>query len=199
MNSSHADPEMRQLSKMLDKIQAIENPQSVAPKVEKASTAKPFKAMPAIVDGKQKVKDGATIKLKLTEAAVLKGITLPKGQLLYGACQIINQRLLLTIQNIRNGENIIPVDLTVFSQDGMPGIPAPEAELAGSAGTGADNAVQSMQFLTMDASIGAQAAAGGVNAAKSLFSKKVKKMKVKLKDKFPVLLRDNSRRYAAGN
>jgi hypothetical protein len=191
MNGGRPDPEMRQLSKMLDKIQEIQNPGAVREKPEKVSAAKPFRAIPAVVDGKQKVMDGAAVRLKLTDTVTIKNQLLQKGQQLFGSCQVTNQRLLLTIKNIRTGNNIIPVDLTVFSQDGMPGIPAPEAELAGSAGSGADNAIQSMQILSMDQSIGAQAAAGGVNAAKSLFSKKIKKIKVKLKDEFPVLLKIN--------
>jgi hypothetical protein len=48
-----------------------------------------------------------------------------------------------------------------------------------------------MQFLSMDQSLGAQVAAGVVNAAKGLFSKKVKKIKVKLKDEYPGLLKIN--------
>ena len=92
------------------------------------------------------------------------------------------------------GKLILPADLTVFSLDGMPGIPAPEAELSGAAGDGANSAVENMQFLSMDQSLGSQAAAGGINAAKELFGKKVKKIKVKLQDNFAVLLRDNSRK-----
>jgi hypothetical protein len=192
MNSGGGrDPEMQQLNKMLDKIQAIQNPGSVQTKKTKTVTAPPFRAISAIVDGKQKVKDGAAVKLKLTDTVTLKHQFLPKGQEIYGVCQVTNQRLLLNIENIRLGKQIIPVSLTVFSLDGMPGIPAPEAELGGAAAGGADNALQSMQFLTMDQSIGAQAAAGGVNAAKGLFSKKVKKIKVKLKDEYPVLLKIN--------
>jgi len=193
MNSTNAsDPEMEQLDHMLTKIQAIQNPESVkvpvAPKIENDSA---FRAIPAIIDGKQKVMNGGTVKLKLTDSVNLKGITLPKGQLLFGACQVTNQRLLLNIQNIRIGKDILPTALTVFSLDGMPGIPAPEAELSGAASDGADNALQSMQFLSMDQTISAQAAAGGINAAKDLFSKKVRKIKVKLQDKFPVLLKIN--------
>jgi hypothetical protein len=192
MNGSNApDPEMQQLNKMLDKIQAIQNPNAVQPKTEKSETAKPFRAIPAIIDGKQKVVDGGAVKLKLTDSVTLKNQQLPKGQELFGVCQVTNQRLLLTIQNIRLDKQIIPVNLTVFSLDGMPGIPAPEAELGGAAGNGADNAIQSMQFLSMDQSLGAQAAAGGVNAAKGLFSKKVKKIKVKLQNEYPVLLKIN--------
>ncbi len=97
----------------------------------------------------------------------------------------------MTIQNIRLNQQIIPANLTVYSLDGMPGIPAPEAELGGAAANGSSDAIQSMQFLSMDQSLGAQAAAGGVNAAKGLFSKKVKKIKVKLQNEYPVLLKIN--------
>jgi hypothetical protein len=191
MNRPQKDPEMQQLNNMLTKIQAIQNPGSVRSAVQKSTDSKPFRAIPAIIDGKQKVKDGGAVKLKLTDTVTLKRQLLPKGQEIFGVCQVANQRLLLNIQNIRLGKQIIPVNLTVFSLDGMPGIPAPKAELGSAASNGADNAVQSMQFLTMDQSIGAQAAAGGVNAAKGLFSKKIKKIKVKLKDEYPVLLKIN--------
>lgn len=189
--TNQPDPEMQQLNKMLDKIQAIQNPSLVSAPAPKPEASTPFRAIPAVIDGKQKVADGAAVKLKLTDTVTIKNQVLPKGQELYGVCQVTNQRLLLTIQNIRLDKQIIPVNLTVFSLDGMPGIPAPEAELGGAAGSGADNAIQSMQFLTMDQSLGAQAAAGGVNAAKSLFSKKVKKIKVKLANEYPVLLKVN--------
>jgi len=185
------DPEMQQLNSMLDKIQAIQNPASVSPAPASTEPAKPFQAIPAMIDGKQKVADGASVKLKLTDTATIRDQILPKGQEIYGSCQIVNQRLLLTIQNIRLDKQIIPVNLTVFSLDGMPGIPATEAELSGAASGGADNAIQSMQFLSMDQSLGAQAAAGGVKAAKGLFSKKIQKIKVKLADEYPVLLKIN--------
>ncbi|MBD1362952.1 conjugative transposon protein TraM [Mucilaginibacter sp. ZT4R22] len=190
-NNNRPDPEMQQLNKMLDKIQAIQNPASVQPKKTTTDTSRPFRAIPAVIDGKQKVADGASVKLKLTDTATIKNQLLPKGQEIFGSCQITNQRLLLTIQNIRLDKQIIPVNLTVFSLDGMPGIPAPEAELSGAASGGADEAIQSMQIMSMDQSFGAQAAAGGVNAAKGLFSKKIRKIKVKLSNEFPVLLKVN--------
>lgn len=192
-NGSSEDPELKQLDKMLDKIQAIQNPSAAAePKQEKpAEPAKPFRAIPAVIDGKQRVADGAAVKLKLTDTVTIKGQSLEKGQLLFGSCQVINQRLLVNIKNIRLGTQIIPVELAVYSEDGMPGIPAPEAELSGIAASNADQALQSMQVMSMDQSLGAQAAAGGINAAKDLFSKKVKKIKVKLEDAYPVLIKIN--------
>ncbi|MEB0280716.1 conjugative transposon protein TraM [Mucilaginibacter sp. 10B2] len=187
------DPEMKQLSNMLTKIQSIQNPElAKAQNSKKNQSESAFRAIPAIINGKQKVKDGAAVKLKLTDTVTLKNQLLPKGQEIFGVCQVTNQRLLLTIQNIRLDKQIIPVNLTVFSLDGMPGIAAPEAELGGAASSGADNAIQSMQFLSMDQSLSGQAAAGGINAAKGLFSKKVKKIKVKLQDQYPVLLKINN-------
>ena len=193
-SSGGDDPEMKQLSDMLTKIQAIQNPQPVKEKPKRKSDDTAFQAIPAVIDGRQKVMNGGTVRLKLTDSIVLRGVLLPKGQLLFGACQVTNQRLLLNIQNIRIGKSILPADLTVFSMDGLPGIPAPEAELSGAAGDGANSAVESMQFLSMDQSLGTQAAAGGINAAKELLGKKVKKIRVKLKDNFAVLLRDNTRK-----
>jgi hypothetical protein len=194
-NNNAKDPQMDQLNNMLTKIQAIQNPELAKTETKKKKEIdSAFRAIPAVIDGKQKVMNGGTVRLKLTDSIRLRGVLLPKGQLLFGACQVTNQRLLLNIQNIRVGKDILPADLTVFSFDGMPGIPAPEAELSGAAGDGADNAVESMQFLSMDESLGSQAAAGGINAAKGLFSKKVKKIKVRLQDNFAVLLRDNSRK-----
>jgi hypothetical protein len=191
------DPELQQLSKMMEQLQALQNPQPVEIPATKQPAAKadpdtrPFRAIPAIIAGKQNVADGAAVKLQLTDTVTLKKQALPKGQEIFGVCQIVNQRLLLTINNIRLDKQIIPVNLTVFSLDGMPGIAAPEAEIGGAAGSGANNAIQNMQFLTMDQGLGAQAAAGGVNAAKGLFSKKMKKIRIRLSDKYPVLLKIN--------
>lgn len=196
-NRPAKDPELEQLNSMLAKIQAIQNPQSVTTRADQpnAEKEKPFQAIPAIIEGSQKVTDGAVVRLKLTDTVSIKGQQLNKGQELFGSCQIVNQRLLLNIKNVRLDNAIIPVDLTVFSLDGMPGIPAPEAELSGAASGGADNALQSMNFLSADQSLTTQAAAGGITAAKGLFSKKVRKVKVHLKNEFPVLLRNNEQKH----
>lgn len=188
------DPEMQQLSEMLDKIVAIQNPGMVQEKLRKhKSTVRDsaFKAIPVMIEGDQKVSQGGIVKLRLLDTIQLKGITIPKNQLLFGSCKITNQRLLLDIRNIRLGTAIIPVDLSVFSLDGIIGINTPEAELSETAGNGVDDAVQSMQILTMDQSFATQAAGAGIAAAKSLLSKKIKRIRVKLKAGQSLLLRNN--------
>jgi hypothetical protein len=193
-NTQAADPQMQQLSGMLGQIQAIQNPAMAKAKAkpEDTKTDTPFRAIPAVIDGNQKVLQGGVVRIRLTDTVRVKGALLAKGQLLFGSCNITNQRLLLDIKNIRLGHAIIPVNLTVFSLDGLPGIPAPEAELTGAAGEGADNALQDMQLLSMDQTVATQAASAGIDAAKGLLSKKVRRIKVKLKSGFPVLLRNNN-------
>jgi hypothetical protein len=193
VNSAQADdPQMQQLGKMLEQIQQIQHPELVKPVTRPENTENTFKAIPAMIDGNQKVLQGGAVRLILKDSLTIKGQLIPKATPIFGTANITNQRLLLEIKNIRLGDAIIPVNLTVYSEDSMPGIPAPEAELAGAAGTGADNALSSMQFLSMDQSLATQAAAGGIQAAKGLFSKKVKRIKVHLKNAYPVLLRNNS-------
>lgn len=188
------DPEMAQLSGMMDKIIAIQNPEIARSKEQLNSVRdSQFRAVPATIVENQKVVQGATVKLRLSDSVRLNGQLIPKGHFLFGTCNITNQRLLLQIKNIRLGTSIVPVDLTVYSLDGMPGIPAPEAELTGAVNGGADDAIRSMQFLSMDQSIGVQAAGAGIDAAKSLFSKKLKKVKVKLKADYPILIRINKK------
>lgn len=188
------DPEMKQLSEMMDKIIAIQNPESVAVKTVKPASANAdskFKAIPAQIVDKQRAVQGATIKLRLQDTVTLYGYLIPKGHEIFGTCRITNQRLLLDIKNIRLGTSIIPVDLSVYSLDGMPGLYAPEAELADAAGSGADDALRSIGMYGVDNSIATQVAGAGIDAAKSLFSKKIKKIKVKLESGQPVLLRNN--------
>lgn len=192
--SKAPDPEMAQLNTMLDKLMQIQNPGLVKAKGAPGTGAvkdSTFKAIPAYIDGNQKVKPGGLVKLVLADSVRIGAYMFPKGQSLSGSCSVTNQRLLLEIRNIRIGTSIMPVDLTVFSLDGMPGINAPEAELGEAAGNGAGNALSSMEFMSMDQSLGTQAASAGISAAKELLGKKVKKIRVKLHGGQQVLLRIN--------
>ncbi|MFC4213372.1 conjugative transposon protein TraM [Pedobacter lithocola] len=188
------DPEMDQMNNVLDKILDIQNParaqQKVLGKIYSGQHSEKFSAITALVDGSQNVVQGGSVKLKLTDSILLSGIVIPKGHLLFGLCRIVNQRLLLDIKNIRLGNQIIPVDLSVYSLDGMPGIDAPDAVFRDVAGSGAEDAIGGVQIYGLDG-IGGQVAGAGIDAARSLLSKKVRVVKVRLKGDFPVLLRVN--------
>lgn len=188
------DPEVSQLNGMLDKIISIQNPELVAQQVRTQAPAADsrFRAVPAVIVDKQRVRQDATVKLCLQDSMRVSGILIPKGQELFGLCKVANHRLLIEVKNIRMGTAIIPVNLSVYSLDGMPGVDAPEAELMQAAGSGASDALQSMQFLAMDQSIGTQAAGAGIDAAKSLLTKRVRKVRIRLDAGQKVLLRNHT-------
>lgn len=189
------DPELRQMNSLLERILDIQHPERVAQKADSSGASTEnvrFKAIPAVVEGRQKITEGTVVRLKLLDTVTISGQLIPKGQLLYGTGRLYNQRLALTIKLIRMGNTILPADLTVFDMtDGLEGISVPEAVTGDAVRRGAVNGVQSMELMSLDPSFGAQLAGAGVNAAKGLFNKKVKRIKAKLSDGHLLLLRDN--------
>lgn len=190
-----SDPEMEQLNAMLQSILEIQHPESVKEKYRGKVADNPdslFKAIPAEIVADQKAVQGATIKLRLKDSINVNGIFIPKGHELFGSCRIINQRLLLDVKNIRIGISIIPVNLSVYSLDGMIGIYAPEAQLTDALKDGTDGVINGVSLGGFDQSVATQVAGAGIDAARQLLSKKVKTIKVKLKAGSPILLRNNS-------
>ncbi|WP_426582610.1 conjugative transposon protein TraM [Mucilaginibacter sp. R-33] len=189
------DPELKQMNNILEKILDIQHPDRVkaaaAPGQEKAPVKK-FRAIPAVIDGTQKIVQGTVVCLKLTDTVTLGGQLYAKGQRIYGSGNLANQRYTLNIKSIHVGYNFYPVDLTVFDQtDGLEGISVPEAITGDVLRDGAASGVQNMDVMSFDPSMTAQLTTAGINTAKGLFGKKIKQVKGKLKDGHTLLLRDN--------
>jgi hypothetical protein len=189
------DPEMAQLNTLMDKIMAVQNPGTVKPTVQKPATPvtdSVFKAIPAVIDGNQKATEGSVIKLRLLDTITINGQLVPKSYNIFGLAKFSNQRLNLEIRNIRLGTSIIPVSLTIFDKtDAMIGINAPEALLSDAASTGGADAISNIG-LGFDQSLTTQLAGAGIDAAKGLLTKKLKRIKQPLKSGYPLLLRDNT-------
>ncbi|WP_442795984.1 conjugative transposon protein TraM [Pelobium manganitolerans] len=190
---SGSDPEMEQLDGMLNKIWEIQHPGMAKEDAPKKLMRKSFEAVPAVIEGKQKVSQGAVVKLKLLEAVEINQTFIPKNHFIYGTCQITNQRLKIKLTNIRLGNLIIPVDISVYDRaDGMEGINVPDAILSETTRTGSISAVESLPSLPFDESVQAQLAGAGISAAKGLFTKRQRKIRIKLKDGYQLLLKDNT-------
>jgi len=240
MNTANApDPEMQQLSGMLDKIQEIENPGITRQKQQEQSeknrgevfavtggrkdnsistldngsqtpgfnndqngfysmnNTDPIdsqNAIEAVVHETQTIVAGATVKLRLTNDVYINGTLIPKDNFVFGIASLNGERLTVKISSIRYHNSIFPVDLAVYDMDGENGIYIPGAITRDVAKESADQSVQNLDFTTYDPSIGAQAASAGVTAAKSLFSRKVRLVKVTVKAGYQVLLRDEKQK-----
>lgn len=250
MNSqtSDQDPEMQQLSGMLESILDIQHPDRVQEKLRKASEQQrgqvfaiatktkednisslqntPAKtatfggqsihngfysfdqaetidyvqnAVEAVIHQTQTVVNGATIKLRLVNDIFINGIQIPKDNFLFGTASLKGERLAIKINSIRYNNSLFPVDLSVYDMDGLSGIYIPGAINRDVAKASADRSMQTLGVASLDDSWGSQAAGAGIEAAKSLLSKKVKLIKVVVKAGYQVLLRDEKQKQKDSN
>jgi conjugative transposon TraM protein len=146
----------------------------------------------AVVHQTQTLVNGAVVKMRLLNDIYLNGSLVPKGNFVFGTAALNDERLEINISSIRNNNSLFPVKLEVFDMDGLAGIYIPGAISRDVAKQSADNGLQLMELTSVDPSFKAQAAATGINAAKSLLSKKVKQVKVLVKAGYKILLKDKS-------
>lgn len=246
--SNEPDPELKQLSGMLESILDIQHPDRVQEKLRKISESKRElvfsittsaaednisslqttssngavsgarlkgniffslddpavvdyvqNAITAVIHETQTIVNGSTIKLRLSDAIFINGVEIPKNNFLFGIASLQGERLQIKINSIRYENSLFPVDLTVYDMDGLIGIYIPGAINREVAKASADRAIQTLGVASLDNSWGAQAAGVGIEAAKTLFSKKAKLIKVVVKAGYEVLLRDENQKQMDSN
>jgi hypothetical protein len=180
---------------MLDKVIRIQHPSEPGPRQATPSTDEVQPAdstsntISAIVPEKQVLVTGATIALRLADDLRVNKILIPKGKLVYGVVNINNDRMLVHINAIRNDRNIYTTDLQAYDLDGIPGIHIPGQISRDVTKQSADQGINDFNLMTYDPSIGGQVANAGVQTAKSLFSKKVRQVRVTVRPGYQLLLR----------
>jgi conjugative transposon TraM protein len=160
--------------------------------VEEDADSEEQNTVEAVVHQTQTLVNGAVVKMRLLNDIYLNGSLVKKGNFVFGVAELNDERLEININSIRNNNSLFPVKLEVFDMDGLPGIYIPGAISRDVAKQSTDNGLQLLELTSMNPSFKAQAAATGINAAKSLLSKKVKQVKVLVKAGYKVLLRDKS-------
>ncbi|PTS92826.1 conjugative transposon protein TraM, partial [Flavobacterium sp. HMWF030] len=148
----------------------------------------------AVIHETQSIVNGSVVKLRLSSDISLQGTMIPKNTFLYGIASLKGERLEVKINNIQFRNSIFPVELTVYDMDGIDGIYIPGAINRDVAKASADRSIQTLGLTGVTDSWGAQAAGMGIEAAKSLMSKKVKLIKVVVKAGYQVLLYDEKQK-----
>ncbi|GAB3522141.1 conjugative transposon protein TraM [Emticicia fontis] len=151
-------------------------------------------AIEAVIHETQTLVNGSTVKLRLINEVVINGVNIPKDNFLFGMAQLNGERLEIQINSIRYNQSLFRVDLSVYDLDGLAGIYIPGAINREVAKESADRSIQTIGLSSLDSSWEAQAATAGVQAAKSLLSKKVKLVKVTVKAGYQVLLYDEKQK-----
>lgn len=147
-------------------------------------------AVAAVIQQTATVVSGATIKLRLSDNIYINGTSIAGGTFVYGTCALSGDRLMISLNSIRYKNALFPVNLIAYDMDGIAGIYMPGAISRDVAKNSAQDAVQGVDYYAMDNSITAQATSVGIQAAKSLLSKKAKLIKVTVKAGYKVLLKD---------
>ncbi|HMR81792.1 MAG TPA: conjugative transposon protein TraM [Niabella sp.] len=144
----------------------------------------------AVIHETQTLVNGSTIKLRLTDDIYINGVRIPKESFVFGIANLNGERLRVSVNSIRRGSQLFPVQLSVYDLDGLEGVRVPGAISREVVQQSTDRGLQGLGFSTVSPSVGLQAASLGVEAAKSFLSKKVKLVKVSVKAGYQVLLRD---------
>jgi hypothetical protein len=192
------DPQLDRVNTMLDKVLRIQHPaenKAPQPVTDNATELVPAdsasNAIAAVIPIDQTLVTGGTIALRLSEDARLRDILIPTGQLIYGTVTISNDRMMIHIRSLRNDRSIYATDLQAYDLDGLPGIHIPGMISRDVAKQSADAGVNGINLSSYDPSIGAQAANAGIQAAKTLFGRKVRLVRVSVRAGYQVLLRSD--------
>jgi hypothetical protein len=192
------DPEIKQLTSLIDKIMDIQHPQRVKEKTENTHVTAsqkrvPFIAYEAVIPEKQQLVSGSTVRLQLLQQLVIDSIvTIPSGEFLYGVVSLSGERLQVNVQTIRTGQSIIPVNLEVYDLDGMLGIRVPGTISREQIKEAGGDAIQNVELISLDPSVKAQAATASINAAKGLFSKKAKLVRLTIPAGYKILIKQKN-------
>lgn len=151
-------------------------------------------AIEAVIHQTQTLVNGSTVKLRLLDDVVINRVTIPKDNFLFGTAQLNGERLEIRINSVRYNNSLFPVELSVYDMDGQDGVYIPGAITRDAAKESADRSIQTIGLTSLDPSWGAQAATAGIQAAKTLLSRKVKLVKVTVKAGYQVLLRDEKQK-----
>lgn len=147
-------------------------------------------AIEAVIQETQNLVNGSIVKIRLLDDLTIDGATITRGSFVFGKASLEGERLYVEINSIRKENSIYPVKLNVYDLDGMEGIHIPGAITRDVAKQSADNAVQNIEMSSIDPSLKVQAANAGINAAKSLLTKKAKLIKVTVKAGYKILLKE---------
>jgi hypothetical protein len=191
------DSRVGQLSAMLDKVIRIQHPEeghSIAssnrPTDELVPADSSVNTIAAVIADDQTLTAGATIALRITDSIRVNGRALPAGQLVYGVVTINNDRMLIHIASLREDRSLFTTDLQVYDMDGIEGVHIAGVLSRDVAKQSADQGVNSLNVLSVDPTLSAQAANVGIQTAKSFIGRKVKQVRVSVRAGYQVLLRN---------
>lgn len=150
-------------------------------------------AVAAVIHENQVVGNGSVLKMRLLEDYHAGSVKVPKGTFVYGAVQLNGERMKIRVGNINVNGRIVNTKLEVHDIDGIQGIYVPEMLDREVIIRSADQSVQSIGIgQNISSALISEATSAGIQAAKSLFSKRARRIRIELKSDYRLLFKDLS-------
>lgn len=139
------------------------------------------------------VTDGKEVSLRLLDAMLAGDYIVPRNTVVTGVCRLNGERLSVDIEAIQHDGNIVPVELKVYGLDGCEGMSVPGSdeisaakEIAANMGSGLGSSIT----ISDDASsqLIADLGRSAIQGVSQYASKKIRELKVTLKEGYQVLL-----------
>lgn len=149
-------------------------------------------AVEAIIDQDQTIVSGSIIKMRLLNDIYINDVLIGEGSFIYGISSINGERLQIEIKSIKSGSSIYPVEMEVYDMDGLAGVYIPGAITRDAAKQSYENSLQTVDIDSYDPSVKAKITSAGIDAAKTLLTKKSRQVKVFVKAGYRILLREKN-------
>jgi conjugative transposon TraM protein len=212
--NNEEDPGMAQINSVLDKLMAVEHPDLVKDSSKKKTdhqretmpvgpTHEPRNAsqldsgqiksppeMIALIPDEQSLTAGERLKLELAQDLLVGRQLVPRGSPIYGTTNLSGERLLVNIYSISWDEHILPVSLQVYDQDGLPGIYIPGVPGTDALKESANQDIGSLETGVLSPTLAGQATGAGIEAARSLIGKKIRRLRVVVPADYRLILKD---------
>ncbi len=151
----------------------------------------------ACIHGDQTVISGQGVRMRLLEPMRVGKHILPKNSLLTGECRIQGERLNIGIVQVEYDGIIIPVELTVYDNDGQDGIFIPGSmeasavkEVAANMGQNLGTSISITNQSAKDQLL-SELGRGAIQGVSQYISKKLREEKVHLKSGYTLMLYQN--------
>ena len=160
---------------------------------ERQIDTSPANLINAVTVSTQSITENSIIKLQLFDEIFVSGHRIPRGSFLYGKCAIGTERVSIKVNSVFYQSSLYPVNLVAYDMDGLEGLYVPGTVTNEAVNQGSNQAIQDLQIMNLDPSIGAQAVNAGIHTARSLMSKRTKTVRVVVRSGYRVLLKDLSK------
>lgn len=146
-----------------------------------------------VIHGEQVVHQSSTIKMRLLEDMTLEDYTIiPQGTYIYGIVSIGQERINITVQNVRFNNMILPINKVVYDRDGMMGLYVPMSLPSQAVKEGVSEGASQIQYAERKNIIESTSSAI-VTAGRRIFMKNNRIEKVTVKSNYMLYLKDQER------